>query len=379
MTFSPHFRRGPRLSGTVVLAATVALVLALRGGEASAAHVSCGDTITADTTLTSDLVGCPNNGIVIGADDITLNLNGHRVAGNGELFKPCPKHEFCDVGLLNDGHDGVTVKHGSVREFAFGAFVARARHNRVLGISSSRNLLFGILVADSARTLVRDSSGDRNIPPEGDGMGVFRSHDLRIVDNTFRDNPLGLHVEDSTDNLIKRNLFSRNGIFLQADRNQVRRNRFVDRAGILVLPGSRNVIARNRVSRGISIEKGRANLVARNVVVDASQVGIILGFQDRSGGANNVVRGNLVKGSGDDGFRVNVMEDHCLLEGNIARGAGADGFDVDSAATTLTGNTASRNHDLGIKAVPGVTDGGGNSASGNGNPVQCANVFCGSG
>jgi uncharacterized membrane protein len=31
---------------------------------------------------------------------------------------------------------------------------------------------------------------------------------------------------------------------------------------------------------------------------------------------------------------------------------------------------------FGIEAVPGVTDGGGNKASGNGNPLQCLNVFC---
>jgi hypothetical protein len=35
------------------------------------------------------------------------------------------------------------------------------------------------------------------------------------------------------------------------------------------------------------------------------------------------------------------------------------------------------NGDFGIDAVEGVTDRGGNTASGNGNPVQCRNVFCG--
>jgi hypothetical protein len=53
-----------------------------------------------------------------------------------------------------------------------------------------------------------------------------------------------------------------------------------------------------------------------------------------------------------------------------------DGIDVDSAATTLIGNHAVRNGDLGIEAVVGVTDGGGNKASGNGNPAQCTNVAC---
>ncbi len=196
MTSGPHLRRREWLSGTVVLVATVAGVLAVTGGDASADHVSCGDTITVDTTLDSDLIDCPNHGIVIGADDITIDLNGHQVSGDGEPFEPCPAGEFCDVGLLNDGHDGVTVRDGSVREFAFGAFIGRARDNRVLDISSKRNEFFGFLVAQSARSQVRDSSGSDNIAPEGDGMGVFGSHDLRIVDNTFRSNPgPGIHVD----------------------------------------------------------------------------------------------------------------------------------------------------------------------------------------
>jgi hypothetical protein len=50
--------------------------------------------------------------------------------------------------------------------------------------------------------------------------------------------------------------------------------------------------------------------------------------------------------------------------------------DVANAATTRTANLAFRNGDLGIKAVAGVTDGGGNQAAANGNPAQCTNVVC---
>lgn len=217
---------------------------ALGVGQGAASHVGCGDTITADTTLDSDLMDCPDNGIVIGADNIALDLNGHTVAGNGEPVKKCPKDEFCDVGLLNDGHDGATVRNGSVRDFGIGVFVGRARRNRVLGISSSRNRLFGIVVGDSARSLVRDSSGSGNLAPDGDGMGLFGSHDLRILNNSFRRNAqLGIHVVDSTDNLTKGNLFFRNsdfGILMEADRNQVRRNRCVRNGTcMIVAPGSR--------------------------------------------------------------------------------------------------------------------------------------------
>ena len=105
----------------------VAGLIAFGASQASASHVSCGDEITADTTLDSDLIDCPNNGIVIGADNIKLDLNGHRIDGDGTEFADCPKNEICDVGVLNDRHDGVKVKGGSTREFGVGVLLARSR------------------------------------------------------------------------------------------------------------------------------------------------------------------------------------------------------------------------------------------------------------
>jgi hypothetical protein len=51
---------------------------------ALASHVRCGDTITANTTLDSDLLDCAGDGIGIGADGITLDLNGHSTAPGTE-------------------------------------------------------------------------------------------------------------------------------------------------------------------------------------------------------------------------------------------------------------------------------------------------------
>ena len=67
-----------------VLVITAGLALALLpAGVARANHVACGDTITADTTLDSDLTNCPGDGLVIGAGSITLDLNGHTIDGDG--------------------------------------------------------------------------------------------------------------------------------------------------------------------------------------------------------------------------------------------------------------------------------------------------------
>jgi hypothetical protein len=59
------------------VAIALAVALGSAAGRAVVAQPGCGATITVDTKLTRDLVNCPNNGLVIGADNITLDLNGH--------------------------------------------------------------------------------------------------------------------------------------------------------------------------------------------------------------------------------------------------------------------------------------------------------------
>jgi hypothetical protein len=166
----------------------------------------------------------------------------------------------------------------------------------------------------------------------------------------------------------------------EADRNEVQHNRVTRGGGILVGPGNRNVIAQNQVSRAldsIAVEGGRGNLVVGNVVGRARGTGVRLGVPpDVFGSDDTVVRRNLVRGSGTDGFLVSEKDDHSLLKRNVARRNGDDGFDVESDSTKLTKNRAVRNGDLGIEAVQGVIDGGGNRASRNGDARQCVNVTC---
>jgi parallel beta-helix repeat protein len=342
-----------------LLALTLTAAIATGGALAQTSELGCGDTITADTTLQADLTGCGSNGLVIGADDITLDLNGHTISGDGRLVRRCPRRQPCDLGVFNDRHEGVTVRNGSLRGFAVGVLVGGVRGNRLVELSSSRNQFFGYVIADSSRSVIRDSSGNDNPAPDGDGLGVFGSHDLRIAGNSFRRNgQLGMHVESSTHNLIKGNVVARNsdfGIFLEADGNQVRGNRSVRDgvAGIEVGPGSRNVIAGNRIhgsGEGIGIEKGRGNVVVRNVVVGVRHDGIRLGMWNPPiGSTRTVVRRNLVIDSGRDGFRVAERDRNAMLVGNVARRSGDDGFDVDSPTARLMGNRAVSSADLDVE------------------------------
>ena len=89
-----------------------------------------------------------------------------------------------------------------------------------------------------------------------------------------------------------------------------------------------------------------------------------------------MVEANRVWRSGGDGIYLAPAAGDNIVRLNFVLGAGDDGVDSDSASTTITRNIGVRNRDLGIEAVAGVTDGGGNRAFGNGNPLQCLNVVC---
>lgn len=121
----------------------------------SRAEISCGQTITEDTILTEDLA-CPpgtESAIVIGASNITLDLGGHVISG----FAP-------GTGVLSAGHEGITVRNGTIEGFNDGVFIIDAHRATVenltirnLDTSDPNHFIFGIHIDGSQNVIVRDS------------------------------------------------------------------------------------------------------------------------------------------------------------------------------------------------------------------------------
>jgi parallel beta-helix repeat protein len=393
MQHAEHLR-SPGYVLVLVVVLIVGCCLGLGAGPAFASHVNCGDTVTGDTTLDSDLVDCPGNGIVIGADDVTLDLNGHTIDGDGVLG--CDEFYACDFGVDNTaGHDGVTIENGSIRDFATAVFVLDASHNRLRRLSSSHNILGGMLIIASPGTRIEDNSISANgLTTDQAGLIVFDSSEIRIERNSVFDNgDIGMFLVGLDDSRVDRNAVSGNpetGIGLDGNGDEVSRNRVVQNGEGITVGGDDNTITRNHVADsragveggglGIFVATGHDNLVERNFVVGASRSGIQVSLlpEELEGGppaVDTVVRRNHLRGNGD-GVLVQTTALGTVLERNHALGSGDDGIDVDSAATTLIANHAVHNGDLGIEAVVGVIDGGRNKAHGNGNSLQCTNVAC---
>jgi large repetitive protein len=381
----------PRLA--VVATVTAACIFFGATDQALAARVSCGQTIVTSTKLANDLIDCSSNGIVIGADDVTLDLNGHVIDGDATEFADCPPDEPCDLGVFSAGYNGVTIKGGTVREFTFGVILDTAENALLSRLELNDNLWSGLLVAGASHSIVeRLSVSGNGLTTDQAGIDVFDSHDLVIERNSVVGNgDIGFYIIGLEDSRIDRNSGARNpeaGILMEGNRNNVTRNRFSDGGDAIIVSGDGNTVAANQLSSsgcdgecgyGVSLEGGTGNLIEGNVMTHFHQAGIRVASFEAEGGpatTGNTISDNLVRDSDLDGVLVEATATDTVVARNLVIGSGDDGIDVDNPKTTLTRDVALHNGDLGIEAVPGVTDGGGNKAHANGNRAQCTNVAC---
>jgi large repetitive protein len=462
-----------------VLLLTLGL-LTVGAGRALAEPVSCGAVLTTDTTLSSDLLECPGDGLVIGAPGITVDLGGHTLSGR-IISGGSPDQ----VGIDNSaGHDDVIVKNGVVRDFKRGGIhLVRADRTQVLGLTMDFFGEFGILLEGGSsnrfiNTLL-DRPGTVGIGVYGTAMGPSRGNVIagnrvdgantanialryKTIGDTVIDGnqvsgaqnePTGTEYwgagvvvsfgeADITGTRVTGNTIHNNfggGLFVGGSANAtvVEGNTLYDNPEAAIENnGDQTVIRSNTIDStftggfsdfGIQVDAGAeatrveantitrtwatavddsgyATVVTANVIDGQSTLefftgiwaGIVVREEARRGriegnqvlnnegggievsGDNFVVADNTVTQTGlyEDGIRVEPQAGGTLVEGNLSTRHGDDGIDVDSRATTVTANVANDNADLGIEAVPGVKDGGGNQASGNGNPAQCVGVVC---
>lgn len=161
--------RSGRRVATLLALATAALLAAAFAGTASADTVTCGETITSDTTLSNDVGPCGDtDGIIIGADHVRLDLNGHSVTGT-------PGSRTQDrAAVVFRGVRDSRVIDGTVQSFDAGVAINGGGHNTVRGVTARDNINYRVVTG-------RDTdSGDCDY---GDGVVADSSNRNRIVDN----------------------------------------------------------------------------------------------------------------------------------------------------------------------------------------------------
>ncbi len=284
---------------------------------ATANHVACGAEITQNTTLDSDVGPCDEgNGLTVTADNVTLNLNGHRVFSSRPLPRMVNNLPDDAVGILLDGVSGVTVKNGTVHNFAAGVSIEEGGNNRVTGI----------IARDNQGPCIGEDFSTQAVGTYGDGIVVFASVNNRIEGNqAIRNGPFsGISLVSNTFQ-VNRIVGQRpTGNVVRANIVDDNRNCFADIGIRIEGPGaSNNTVANNRVNRsfqeGIAVSsvnninfsglfrnpptcqnRGMAGIPPRPFP-DLPQCPAFTGADVTPSNDNNVISGNVVTNGGFGG------------------------------------------------------------------------------
>jgi large repetitive protein len=381
--------------------------------------VRCGQVLDTSVLVTNDLSDCPADGLIIGAPGITVALDGHTIDGVG-----------LGTGVLNDGHRGVTITGGTLREFDVGVLLNPgtadnvASHldvelNQEAGIrlsgAHSGNLIHSNtfvgnalavgLVDGTEGAIVRD-----NAVPDGSGHGleIIASHGNRLEGNAVTGgSDAGIVLEGSRRNVLVGNQVSGVSdaavlVHTESDGNRIEGNTVTaSDGGVVVGESSGNLVIGNAIhdmsDSGVDLDAAHRTVVLDNdlrfngegiEVFDSTgnrlesndtsrSTGTAISIEGASTG--NAVLRNIADDNGSNGIAVIALatpgEGNVLSGNRASRNQGA-GISVSSAGHSIGSNVADDNGGWGIYAVSGNLDAGGNMASGNREPSQCSGVVC---
>lgn len=231
--------------------------------------LSCGDVVTRSVTLKDDVGPCDGPGIIVGADNVTLDLNGYSVIGN---FDQGAGGEF--GGIVLPRRTGVRVVGNDARRPTLGGGTGQGT---VEGFEA------GVVIRRGSGNEVRDLTVQDNVGPDIEGASLADLGD-------------GIIMFNSSHNRILNNGVFRNGYFegiggfgVGTDSNLIQGNTSSDNLGTrgIVSPGA-----------GIALISGEPQLtlndnrVIDNIVEGNFRVGINLSNTLRASVLNNVATAN---------------------------------------------------------------------------------------
>jgi parallel beta-helix repeat protein len=217
--------------------------------------------ITEDTTLTEDHFGM----VIMEADGVTLDGNGHTIIGPGIwMWNSTQRMWDVSTGITVRGRTGVTVKNCRVTNFAGGIWVFRSDGNTLLNNTVYENTWGGISVSFSINNSFLDNT-------------VYSTQDAVAA---------GFSVEMSFGNIFKGNVAYDNGIGFGL--GEFEKEIFEEERGFTPEEYDVNIFeantARDNTQAGfhigsLSVNPPFSNVFFHNNLIDnAIQVGVPLGY-----------------------------------------------------------------------------------------------------
>lgn len=194
-----------------------------------AAEIGCGEIVLDNVKLETNLDcrGSGSSGLIIGADDVTLDLNGYTIAGDVTAF----------AGVSAEGHSGIRVRNGAVYGFQVGGHVVDSEDVKFERLTFAHQANDGIGISQSRVVKIEDIeisleyTGDpettaialvdvvdaklTGLTVEGSfyGLKSERSSDVKVESSSFTSiSHVGVRLENNNDTSVKRNRISGTGL-----------------------------------------------------------------------------------------------------------------------------------------------------------------------
>lgn len=186
--------------------------------------LSCGQVIKQSVKLTANL-DCKTDGIIVGADGITIDLNGFTLSGPGE--------KSSKVGIMFADNDNVIVQGpGIIKNFQAGALFSGGEDNKISRVTFTDNEI-AVFETGSKNVAIEDNLMFGN----SIGVAAHSSSGSKLTTNLFKSNDLaGVTLVNSAKNELSMNTIqgSVNGIFLdgQSTDNNVNSNNVLQNRGV---------------------------------------------------------------------------------------------------------------------------------------------------
>lgn len=116
--------------------------------KVEAQEIACGDILLEDTKLETNLDcrGSGADGLVIGSDNVTIDLNGYTVLGDVTAF----------AGISSDGFFKITIKNGAIDGFQVGGYVLNSRDVVFEDLTLAHQAIDGIGIGQSRNVTIED-------------------------------------------------------------------------------------------------------------------------------------------------------------------------------------------------------------------------------
>ena len=186
--------------------------------------LSCGQVIKQSVKLTANL-DCKTDGLIVGSDGITIDLNGFTLTGPGD--------KSSKVGVMFADNDGVTVQGpGTIENFQAGALFSGGEDNKISRVTFTENEI-AVFETGSKNVAIEDNLMFGN----SIGVAAHSSSGSKLTTNLFKSNDLaGVTLVNSANNELSMNTIqgSVNGIFLdgQSTKNNVNSNNVLQNRGV---------------------------------------------------------------------------------------------------------------------------------------------------